>query len=164
MPDHRPRRLLFVCLGNICRSPSAEGLARRAIAEAGLDGLIETDSAGTGDWHAGEPPDLRATAACAARGVDISDLRARQAAPEDFERFDRILAMDASNLANLRRLSPGDGTRADLAMMLDFGDAATREVPDPYYGGSDGFEHMLDLLETAVAALIEEERRLIAAR
>lgn len=154
-----PRRLLFVCLGNICRSPSAEGLCRAAIAGARLDGLIETDSAGTGGWHAGDPPDPRAIQACAQRGVDIADLRARQAIRADFDAFDRIIAMDRSNYDNLQRLAPAN-SRAELSMMLSFApDGGRVEVPDPYYGGPQGFETMLDLLEASVDGLLAAERK-----
>lgn len=159
MALHPPRRLLFVCLGNICRSPSAEGLCRAALDAAGLADRIETDSAGTGDWHVGEPPDPRAIDACARRGVLIDDLRGRQVTSGDFHRFDRILAMDRSNHLALRRMAPS-GARADLSMMLDFaGLGANAEVPDPYYGGEQGFDAMLDLLEAAIVGLIDAERR-----
>ena len=150
-------RLLFVCLGNICRSPAAEGVMRARAGAAGL--AVEIDSAGTGGWHAGEPPDRRMTAAAARRGVDLSGLRARQARPSDFSRFDLILAMDRGNFADLSRLRP-PGAPARLELMLDQADGPRgREVPDPYYGGPDGFERVLDMLEEAADGLVDRLRR-----
>ena len=140
-------RLLFVCLGNICRSPTADGVARRLADQRGLDWVI--DSAGTGAWHVGNPPDPRMTAAAAKRGIDLAPLRARQAQAEDFLRFDHIFAMDQSNLADLERLCPSQAT-ASLNLFLQ--DA---EVPDPYYGGADGFEHVLDLISERMETLFE---------
>ena len=140
-------RLLFVCLGNICRSPTADGVARRLADQRGLDWVI--DSAGTGAWHVGNPPDPRMTAAAAKRGIDLAPLRARQAQAEDFLRFDHIFAMDQSNLADLERLRPSQAT-ASLNLFLQ--DA---EVPDPYYGGADGFEHVLDLISERMETLFE---------
>ncbi|MEM7638413.1 MAG: low molecular weight protein-tyrosine-phosphatase [Pseudomonadota bacterium] len=140
-------RLLFVCLGNICRSPTADGVARRLADQRGLDWVI--DSAGTGAWHVGNPPDPRMTAAAAKRGIDLAPLRARQAQAEDFLRFDHIFAMDRSNLADLERLRPSQAT-ASLNLFLQ--DA---EVPDPYYGGADGFEHVLDLISERMETLFE---------
>ncbi|MEM9421465.1 MAG: low molecular weight protein-tyrosine-phosphatase [Pseudomonadota bacterium] len=141
--------ILFVCLGNICRSPAAEGVfAKRAMA-ARLPILV--DSAGTGAWHAGNPPDARMIAEAGRRGYDLTSLRARQVDIGDFYVYDHILAMDKSNYADLRDLQPSDG-KAKLSMMLDFG--AGGEVPDPYYGHQDGFAHVLDLLEEASDGLI----------
>ena len=148
--------ILFVCLGNICRSPAAEGVMRALAAEGGV--ALSLDSAGTGAWHAGNPPDPRMRAAAAARGRPIDDLRARQATPDDFLKFDRIIAMDRSNLADLRRIAPASGGAA-LSLMLSHGRHAETEVPDPYYGGEDGFEHVLDLLEHACAACWRRSRR-----
>lgn len=147
-------RLLFVCLGNICRSPIAEGVFAHIAAEAGLGHAFVVDSAGTGAWHVGNPPDPRARAAAAARGIGISHLRARQVTREDFSDFDLILAMDRDNLETLRRLAKGNpGDRAKL--FLDFAPAAgLREVPDPYYGGPQGFEEVLDLIEAASRGLL----------
>lgn len=144
-------RILFVCLGNICRSPTAHGVFR-AMAEAG--GLpVEVDSAGTGGWHAGEPPDPRATAEAAKRGYDLSDLRARQVRAGDFDAFDLILAMDRANLAALERLRPtGSGT--EVRLFLDYGDSPRDEVPDPYYDG--GFDLVLDLIEDASRGLLAD--------
>jgi len=151
-----PIRVLFVCTGNICRSPTAEAVVRRHLAAAGLDGRFEVDSAGTGDWHAGEPPDKRARRAAARRGYDLERLRARALAQEDFDRFDLIVAMDRGHLNHLKVHAP-PGARARLALFLDFletAEAAPRDVPDPYYGGVDGFELMLDLIEGGAAGLI----------
>ncbi len=148
-------RVLFVCLGNICRSPTAEGVFRAAVENAGLSERIEVDSAGTGDWHIGSPPDIRAQVAAYARGVDIQGLRARQVRAEDFERFDVILAMDHANLGTLERLKP-DGARATVSLFLDaVPDAPTREIPDPYYGARDGFQEVLDMIEAASEGLLQ---------
>ncbi|SFI07831.1 low molecular weight protein-tyrosine-phosphatase [Albimonas pacifica] len=145
-------RLLFVCLGNICRSPAAEGVARAMAQARGL--AVEIDSAGTGGWHAGDPPDPRMREAALRRGYDLSALRARQVRRADFAAFDHILAMDADNLAALERARPADA-RAALSLMLSHADLPEREVPDPYYGGPQGFDHVLDLLEAAVAGLLD---------
>ncbi|WP_044875094.1 low molecular weight protein-tyrosine-phosphatase [Pseudomonas sp. LFM046] len=150
-------RVLFVCLGNICRSPTAEGVFLHKLREAGLDALVQVDSAGTGDWHVGKAPDARTRVAAQRRGYDLSQLRARQVAVEDFGRFDLILAMDESNLANLRRLRPA-GAAAELDLFLRRYQLALDEVPDPYYGGEEGFEAVLDLVEQACDALILEIR------
>lgn len=148
-------RVLFVCLGNICRSPMAEGVFRRAAEVRGLLPLLEIDSAGTGAWHIGNPPDARARDAAAQRGIDISGQRARQVGPEDFEVFDLIVAMDRSNLASLARMAPPD-LRSKIRLFLDFApDAGADEVPDPYYGGEDGFTLALDLIENAAQGLAE---------
>lgn len=154
-------RVLFVCLGNICRSPTAHGVFRDRVAAAGLAGRIEVDSAGTGDWHIGKPPDARARASAAARGCDIGDLRARQVAAVDLRTFNYVLAMDADNLADLERLAAGEsaGARATVALL---GDYSARQpgaaVPDPYFGGEDGFERVLDLIEDAAEGLLAEIR------
>jgi len=145
-------RVLFVCMGNICRSPTAEGVMRRLLRDEGLADQIELDSAGTGGWHAGEPPDPRATEAARRRGIELAGA-ARQVEPEDFERFDLILAMDRDNLAALRRLAPDDAARGKVRLLL--GD---RDVPDPYYGGERGFEDVLDLVEGACRELLDELR------
>jgi protein-tyrosine phosphatase len=130
--------VLFVCLGNICRSPLAEGAMRAAADQAGL--AVRIDSAGTGAWHSGEPPDPRAQEVAARDGVDISSLRARQVTARDFREFDHIIAMDLSNLANLRKLAPVDG-RARLSLMLDHVPGQEgRPVADPYYGEDSGFD------------------------
>lgn len=146
--------VLFVCLGNICRSPTAHGVFQQLLRRRGLERHIRVDSAGTGDWHIGHAPDARASAHAAQRGYDLSALRARQVRPADFAEFDYILAMDAENLRNLRALCPAD-SRAELALFLDYADgAAVREVPDPYYGEADGFDRVLDLVENAAEGLL----------
>jgi protein-tyrosine phosphatase len=147
-------RVLFVCMGNICRSPMAEGVFRAAVAQAGLEDRILADSAGIGDWHAGSPPDRRAILSARRRGYDLTSLRARQVVTADFSRFGWILAMDRSNLRALEAMRPAD-YRGHLGLLLDLvPEAPMREVPDPYYGGPDGFEQVLDLVEKAVAPLI----------
>ncbi|WP_369602264.1 low molecular weight protein-tyrosine-phosphatase [Hahella sp. SMD15-11] len=145
--------VLFVCLGNICRSPTAEAVFRHRAKQAGLRDLL-VDSCGTGGWHVGEAPDRRAQAAARARGYDLSALRARQVSPSDFSRFDWILAMDEQNLADLQRLCP-DNWRGHLGLFLELApELGVREVPDPYYGGPEGFDRVLDLIEVASDALI----------
>ncbi|MGN6188014.1 MAG: low molecular weight protein-tyrosine-phosphatase [Conexibacter sp.] len=154
-------RVLFVCLGNICRSPTAEAVMARLVDEAGLTGTIQLDSAGTGAWHVGSPPDERATAAAAARGIAMRGV-ARQVRREDFEEFDLLLAMDAENHRILRGLAPHPAARAKVRMLREFdpaaGAAASLDVPDPYYGGEDGFDRVLDLVEAACAGLLDELR------
>jgi protein-tyrosine phosphatase len=150
-------RLLFVCLGNICRSPTAEGVMRSLVREAGLEDEILIDSAGTGDWHVGHAPDRRATAAAAGRGITLEG-QARQITPQDFEDFDLILAMDASNLEDLRALAP-EGTEDRIRLLRSYDPTATElDVPDPYYGGPQGFEDVLDHVELACRALLDELR------
>ncbi|HEY0962746.1 MAG TPA: low molecular weight protein-tyrosine-phosphatase [Pseudomonadales bacterium] len=150
-------RVLMVCLGNICRSPTAEAVLRHQIAAAGLEDYIEVDSAGTGDWHCGDPPDPRTLRAAAKRAYDLSPLRARQVNARDFEDFDYIFAMDRQNLAALRELAPR-GTDHKVALFLEHGSTGHDEVPDPYYRGHDDFELVLDLAEKASAALLSELR------
>ncbi len=148
-------RVLFVCMGNICRSPTAEGVFRHLAAEHGLAERVTADSAGTHDYHISRPPDARAQAAAARRGYDLSALRARQVIPADFERFDYVLAMDEANRGELLALCP-EALRGRLRLFLEFAQgAALREVPDPYYGGEPGFEHVLDLVENAARGLLE---------
>ena len=148
-PAMATHRILFVCLGNICRSPMAEGVFRRVAEEEGLIDRFEIDSAGLGDWHLGQAPDTRAQAAAHARGIDISGQSARQVTHEDFERFDLLLVMDRSNLAELKQLAPAE-VHAKIRPFLDFApDAGTKDVPDPFYGGAAGFDHALDLIEAA---------------
>jgi protein-tyrosine phosphatase len=152
-------RILFVCLGNICRSPTAEGVLRTIAAREAPDLKIEIDSAGTAGYHIGEPPDPRTRAAAARRGYDLTALRARIVAPEDFEHFDLILAMDQENLRTLRRRAP-QATHERLRLFLEFiPHGETQEVPDPYYGGPNGFEEVLDLVEAASRALLEHLRQ-----
>lgn len=151
-------RVLFVCLGNICRSPMAEGVFRRLVEEAGYADLVEIDSAGTHAYHVGEPPDPRAQAAARRRGVDISGLRGRQARREDFARFDYVLAMDQENHAHLLSLAPAEHAHK-VRLFLEFATRAqTRAVPDPYFGGEAGFDRVLDLIEDAAAGLLAEVR------
>lgn len=154
--------VLFVCLGNICRSPTAEGVFRKLIADAGLDGRVRVDSAGTAGYHQGAPPDARAAAAAKARGFDLDGIRARRVVTDDFEAFDLILAMDEDNLVELQQAAPDDA-RARLALLLDYApQRGVRSVPDPYYGGRNGFEQVLDLVTEACTGLIDELRRSIA--
>ena len=150
-------RILFVCLGNICRSPTAEAVFRQQLRAAGLDTQVVVDSAGTSDWHVGKPADTRTRLAAQRRGYDMTALRGRQVQVEDFSRFDLILAMDASNLAELQALQPAD-SHAELDLYLRRYQLALDEMPDPYYGGEEGFEHVLDLAEQAAACLLAEVR------
>jgi protein-tyrosine phosphatase len=146
--------VLFVCLGNICRSPTAEGVFRGALDRAGLASRVRVDSAGTGDWHVGQPPDRRAIAAARERGYDLSALRGRQVTRADFDEFHWILAMDRANLGVLQRLRP-PGYAGHLGLFLELAPQLGRaEVPDPYYGGADEFGNVLDLIEEASAALL----------
>lgn len=148
-------RVLFVCLGNICRSPTAEGVLRHKLRAAGLEGRIEVDSAGTGDWHVGKAADIRTRQAAQQRGYDLSALRGRQVKAADFNAFDLILAMDNSNLHDLQQLRPSNAS-AELDLFLRRYQLELDEVPDPYYGGEAGFEQVLDLLEQACDALLIE--------
>ena len=148
-------RVLFVCMGNICRSPTAEGIFRAQVHAAGLANLIATDSAGTHGYHVGEPPDSRAIEAAARRGIDITDLRARRVEVDDFKRFDLVLAMDRENLAQLNRLCPRDAVERPRLFMDFAPHIEAPDVPDPYYGGADGFEHVLDLVEAASRGLLD---------
>jgi protein-tyrosine phosphatase len=147
-------------MGNICRSPTAEGVMRGLLREEGLEGAVEVDSAGTGDWHVGNPPDARATAAARARGVTL-DGAARQVRRADFDDFDLILAADRRNLRELNALVPPEA-RAKVHLLREFdpgsAGAPDLDVPDPYYGGDDGFEHVLDLVEEACRGLLAELR------
>jgi protein-tyrosine phosphatase len=148
--------VLFVCLGNICRSPTAHGVFEHLVASRGLDGVIAVDSCGTGDWHIGHRPDRRAAAEASRRGYVLDHLIARQVTPADFRRFDYILAMDRMNLADLEAMRP-DEFSGHLGLFLDFApNAGVAEVPDPYYGADDGFSRVLDLVETASEGLLEE--------
>ena len=147
-------RVLFVCLGNICRSPTAEGVLRNLAANEAPDLKLEIDSAGTADYHIGAPPDRRSQRAALRRGIDISGLRARQVAAEDFARFDLILAMDAENLRELQAIQPRN-SRASLKLFLEYApDVGLREVPDPYYGNAADFEKVLDLTTAASRGLL----------
>ena len=152
------KRVLFVCTGNICRSPTAEGVFRRFVEQAGLEDRIGMDSAGTHGYHIGEPPDPRTQGAASARGYDLSGLRARRIAREDFSRFNLVLAMDREHHAILARFAP-PGAAPKLRMLMDFARrSGVDEVPDPYYGGPDGFELVLNLVEDAAEGLLEHLR------
>jgi len=152
-------KVLFVCLGNICRSPTAEGVFRRTVERAGLLDRIEIDSAGTHAYHVGAPPDLRAQAAARRRGIDLSPLRGRQARRSDIENFDYILAMDEENYQNLLAICP-PGLEEKIRLMLEFApQRPEREVPDPYYGGDRGFDHVLDMIEEAADGLLAHLRQ-----
>lgn len=154
--------VLFVCMGNICRSPTAEGVFRIVASRAGLLGRLDIDSAGTHGYHAGEPPDRRATQAAQARGYDIARLRARQVGQADFERFGWIYAMDEANLRVLTGLRPR-GYQGNLGLYLDLvPEVGAREMPDPYYGGAEGFERVVDLAEAAAEALVAKLARVLA--
>ncbi|MDO8406572.1 MAG: low molecular weight protein-tyrosine-phosphatase [Pseudomonas mandelii] len=148
-------RVLFVCLGNICRSPTAEGVLRHKLREAGLADHIEVASAGTGDWHVGKAPDKRSQAAARLRGYDLSAQRAQQVTRADFSAYDLILAMDNSNLRHLKALQPAKG-KAELDLFLRRYESELDEVPDPYYDGDQGFEQVLDLIECASDRLVIE--------
>ena len=146
--------VLFVCMGNICRSPTAEGVFRHRVVEAGLADRILIDSAGTHAYHVGNPPDRRANAAAERRGISLGDIRARRVSDEDFERFDYIIAMDLDNAENLRDQAPRRH-HSKVKLFLEFSAGREREVPDPYYGGALGFERVLDLVEDASRGLLE---------
>jgi low molecular weight protein-tyrosine phosphatase len=152
-------KILFVCLGNICRSPTAEAVFRAVAAREAPELEIEVDSAGTAGYHIGEPPDIRARQAASRRGYDMSPLRARIVEPRDFEEFDLILAMDRENLSVLHRRAPAH-SRDRVRLLLEFApNAVVTEVPDPYYGGPNGFEEVLDLVEAAAQGLLHHLRQ-----
>lgn len=152
-------QILFVCMGNICRSPMAEGVFRQLVLQEKLAQHINTDSAGTHAYHIGEPPDQRAQATARQRGVDISDLRARRVNINDFSRFQYILAMDRDNLTLLQEACPLDYQNR-LQLMLDFApQLEQKEVPDPYYGGQRGFDRVYDLVEAASLGLLTDIRQ-----
>lgn len=150
--------VLFVCLGNICRSPTAHGVFQSMVDRRGLGQQIEVDSAGTGDWHLGHAPDKRTSAQAAQRGYDLSNLRARLVEPDDFARFDYIIGMDHENISNLSLMRP-EGFQGQLELFLRYCTKAENRdqvvVPDPYYGGENGFALVLDLVEDASAGLLE---------
>ena len=149
-------RVLFICMGNICRSPLAQGVFEDVLRREGLEGEVAVDSAGTGAWHVGSPPDERALSAASLRGVDISSQRARRIKPEDCRNFDYVLTMDEENYRAVAGLCRGS---AVVRPFLDFAtDSLETAVPDPYYGGPDGFEHVLDLVEEASEGLLEDIR------
>jgi protein-tyrosine phosphatase len=152
-------KVLFVCMGNICRSPTAHGVFRHLVRQAGLAGRIEIDSAGTHAYHTGEPPDDRARETALTRGIDIGDLRARRAEPEDFLRYDYILAMDQDNYHSLARICPR-GMERKLLLLMDYApEFRVREVPDPYYGGQRGFDQVFDMVEAAARGLLGDISR-----
>ena len=161
MSEGARMRLLFVCLGNICRSPTAEGVMRALVREAGLEQQIELDSAGTGGWHVGESPDARATEAARRRGIALEGA-ARKVRPRDFEDFDLILAMDTTNLRDLQRLAPDQQAREKVRLLREWGRAGSQssggdlDVPDPYYGGPGGFDRVLDLVQASCATLLQQ--------
>lgn len=147
------RRILFVCLGNICRSPLGEALLRAKAEALGLDGRVEADSAGTGGWHQGDPPDPRSIAAARRHGIDISGLRARKVRLADFSDFDMIFAMDRSNLRDLVKITPHDSS-ADIHLFMDFVSGEKRDVPDPYYGDDGDFEVVCQMLSQGCDRLL----------
>ncbi|MDO8810849.1 MAG: low molecular weight protein-tyrosine-phosphatase [Gallionella sp.] len=151
--------VVFVCMGNICRSPTAEAVFRHYVENAGLAGKILIDSAGTHDYHIGDAPDFRAQRAALQRGYDMSGLRGRQVEEGDFHRFDYMLAMDRANLGILQRLAP-PASDAQVQLFLEYAKHhAEREVPDPYYGGAEGFERVLDMVEDAAEGLLQHIRQ-----
>ena len=151
-------RVLFVCLGNICRSPTAEGVFRAKVAAAGLSDAISIDSAGTSGWHIGDPPDTRGQRAAERRGYDLSDQRSRKVRDRDFQDFDYIIGMDNSNFADLSSMAPRDA-QEKISLFLEFAPGiGKREVPDPYYGGPGGFDEVLDMIEVASDGLLSDIR------
>lgn len=151
--DQPKIRILMVCTGNICRSPTAEGVFRKMAEDAGLGGIVETDSAGTHGYHVGDPPDARSQKAAKKRGYDLSDQRARRVRDNDFDDFDLILAMDGGHHAALSASAPGHA-QDRIRLFLEFSEAHSGNVPDPYYGSGDGFELVLDMVEDASRGLI----------
>lgn len=152
-------RVLMVCMGNICRSPTAHGVFEEMVKRTGVSDQVSVDSAGTHAYHVGEPPDPRAQEIALKRGLDLSSQRARRALSEDFARFDFILAMDKDNYANLTAICPA-GMREKLHLFMDFAsDYKTNEVPDPYYGGAGGFDRVFDMVESASRGLLENIRK-----
>ena len=151
--------VIFICMGNICRSPTAEAVFRHLVEQEGLEDVIHIDSAGTHDYHIGEAPDARTRRAAERRGYDMSQLRGRQVDSGDFARFDYVLAMDEANLSNLQALRPRDA-KSHLGLFLEFAERhREREVPDPYFGGADGFELVLDMVEDAAQGLLKHIRQ-----
>ena len=156
-------RLLFVCLGNICRSPTAEGVMRALVAREGMEGAVQIDSAGTGAWHVGSAPDQRASEAARARGIELGGT-ARQVRPEDFFDFDLLLAMDGENMRELRQQAPGEAERAKVRLLREFdSDGSALDVPDPYYGASGGFEEVFEIVQAACEGLLAQIRAGLAA-
>ena len=153
--------VLMVCMGNICRSPTAEGVLRQRLAKAGLADVVAVDSAGTYGGHAGDPPDPRAQRHAQRRGVDLSRLRARQITADDFRRHALVLAMDQDNVDAMARIRPADAPAPRLLLEFSRRAEGPREVPDPYYGGPEGFEHVLDLIEDACDGVVDHLKRLL---
>jgi len=151
-------RVLFVCLGNICRSPTAEGVFRKLLTDEGVANKVETDSAGTHAYHVGEPPDHRTIQAAAYRNIDLSQIRGRQATLEDFKNFDYILAMDEQNKHHLLELAPQTLSQKVRLFMEFSSNYSEIEVPDPYWGGASGFDRVLDMIEDAALGLLDEIR------
>ena len=158
MTDKTTTSVLFVCMGNICRSPTAEGVFRKVVEDAGMADAIHIDSAGTHAYHTGEPPDRRAQAAASSRGYELTEIRARRVADEDFAEFDFVVAMDEDNLLSLKDRATEESV-SELVLFLEFSESLESEVPDPYYGGSSGFERVLDLVEEASRGLLKHIRR-----
>ena len=148
-------RVVFVCLGNICRSPLAEGILRHMVVQRGWQSRIQIDSAGTGAWHAGEPPDHRSASTAQAHGVSLDGQRARQVVDADYFESDWLIAMDESNLATLQRRSPTRGTQARLELLMAPPRGENQDVPDPYYGEEDGFDQVLDMLEEGCPVILQ---------
>jgi len=157
MPLQQPVKVLFVCMGNICRSPTAHGVFQSLVDEQGLGGSIQVDSAGTHSYHIGSPPDLRSQAMAQSRGVDLAGLRARRFVSTDFTEFDYLLGMDHTNLADMLALKP-DATGARVKLMLEYSDRfEQQEIPDPYFG-EDGFDLVFDMIDDAARGLLRDIR------
>lgn len=155
--DSARTSVLFVCLGNICRSPLAEGIFLHLVEEAGLEERFEIDSAGTGSWHVGEVPDARASLVASQHGVDLPS-RARQLIEADLERFDYVIAMDRENLRNIERMADATGSEAQVRLLRDFDPEGEGEVPDPYYGGASGFETVYTMVMRSCQSLLDQLR------
>ena len=153
-------RVLMVCMGNICRSPLAEGVFRNLLDEAGLSGKVEVDSAATHAYHIGLPPDTRSVRTARRRGVDLTGIRARKVMPEDLQDFDHVVAMDRENYRQLSELCASEDQRDKIRLLMDYASQPlTREVPDPYYGGADGFEQAMDLIDEGARGLLAHIRK-----
>ena len=163
MSSSKPLSVLFVCLGNICRSPTAHGVFEQKLVRAGLADQVSVDSAGTAAYHIGKQPDSRSQKAALERGYDLSTQRARQAISEDFDRFDYVLAMDSENLRNLQAIKPANAKTDPVLFLQKYSTMSELEVPDPYYGGAQGFEYVLDLVEDASDHLIEDIQKRLQA-
>ena len=159
MTDKQVVKVLFVCLGNICRSPTAHGVFQKISEDAGLKQIIQVDSAGTAAYHIGNPPDKRSVKAAATRGYELDYLRARKVSDSDFSIFDYLLAMDNENLLDLEQRCPSK-YKHKVQLFLNYGTLGEEQVPDPYYGGGAGFDHVLDLVEDAAQGLLEHITRI----